>query len=74
MKMLFVFDRKEEALESFEKAIKIDPHESEYWYWKSRCLKDLFKEKKALKAIEKAIAFSPDREEYLQLRDSLYRS
>ncbi|MFA5031620.1 MAG: tetratricopeptide repeat protein [bacterium] len=57
---LVSFGRYEEALDSFEKAIKLKSNFAEAWYNKSLVLGILERPNEAVKAFEKAMALKPE--------------
>ena len=50
----------QKALQSFNKALELDPNNVEAWYNKGRVLEDIGKDQEALKCFNKALELDPD--------------
>ena len=54
----------EKALVSFDKALKINPENPDYWYWQGKTLSELIYLEKALFSFDKALNINPENGDY----------
>lgn len=60
---LYDLGRKEEAITSYDKALKIKPDDHEAWYNRGNVLDDLGRKEEAIAGYDKALAIKPDKHE-----------
>jgi len=61
----------EEAIKTYDKAIEINPQDSDAWYNKGLCLAHLGKYKESVESLDKAIEIDPHNSQALSLKESI---
>jgi len=67
-------NKSDEAIKAYEKAIEINPNDSDAWYNKGVALDNLNKSDEAIKAYEKAIEINPNDSDAWYNKETLSKS